>query len=153
MRRASMVLPLPEDTRHLVDHVEVLEIQAPRAETGEAWAERMRAEAPLCACGCGERVNLKPSHRAKGMPKYAHGHHSNPIRRMHANLRDAGYILLGEACKRLGISETSFRRLEAAKRIPAARRLTTSSQRSVRVLTEQDITRLLPMIAAWRQRR
>lgn len=153
IRLASIVLPVPEDTRHALEHVEVLEIRAPRAETRESWVERVEGEAPLCACGCGERIAVKPSHRSKGLPKYAHGHHSNPIRRVHAKLRAQGFVLLGEACKRLGISETSFRRLEAAKQIPKAHRVEAWSKRSVRVLTEREIAALAPKIAAWRSRR
>jgi predicted DNA-binding transcriptional regulator AlpA len=153
MRRASIVLPVPEDTRHALEHVEVLEIQLPRLETCEAWVKRVEAAAPSCACGCGERIVVGPRHRAKGLPKYAHGHHSNSIRRVHAKLRAQGYVLLGEACRRLGMSETSFRRLESAKRIPKARRIEAWSKRSVRVLTEQEIEALEPKIAAWRAQR
>jgi hypothetical protein len=38
---------------------EILEIQLPRAETAPCWAERVQPEAPLCACGYGERVRVK----------------------------------------------------------------------------------------------
>ena len=133
--------------------METLEIQEPRAETREDWALRTDAQAPTCACGCGTRIVVKPVHRTKGLPKYAHGHHSNPIRRVHQKLRKQGYVLLGEACKQLSISETTFRRLEAAAVIPHARRIEAWSGRSVRVLTERDIGQLRPTVAAWKARR
>lgn len=31
-------------------------------------------EAPLCKCGCGERVPVKEWHRAAGIPEFIHGH-------------------------------------------------------------------------------
>jgi len=33
-------------------------------------------EAPLCACSCGEKVDVKFCHRSEGIPKYIHGHNS-----------------------------------------------------------------------------
>ncbi len=88
-----------------------------------------------------------------GLPKYLHGHHPNPIRRVYARLRKRGYVLLGEACKRLGISETTFRRLEAASIIPRVRRVEAWSGRSVRVLTADDIERARHTVYRWRAER
>src|SRR5689334_17300866 len=120
MRRASMVLP---DTGHIgraaakqpdpLEHTVILEIHEPRAETRSGWARRVREEAPalLCACGCGRSVVVKGPHRSSGLPRFIHGHHSNPIRRAYAQLRAKGFLLLGEACSQLGISEKVYRRL------------------------------------------
>lgn len=30
---------------------------------------------PLCACGCGEHIVLKPQHKKLGVPKYIRGHY------------------------------------------------------------------------------
>lgn len=60
---------------------------------------------------------------------------------------------LGAACKQLGISETTFRRLEAASVIPKMRRTEAWSGRSVRVLTATDIRRAKRAIARWRAAR
>jgi len=61
-------------------------IQVPRAETGSRWTYRLQPMAPLCACGCGEQIQLKPQHRCptKGIPRYIRGHHPNPLRRLYA---------------------------------------------------------------------
>jgi len=85
-----------------------------------------------------------------GLPKYIHGHHPNPIRRVYARLRKHGYVLLGAACKQLGISETTFRRLEAASIIPRVRRMEAWSGRNVRVLTSRDIEQAGTAIARWK---
>ncbi|MDB4954343.1 MAG: Mg chelatase, subunit ChlI [Myxococcales bacterium] len=146
--------PAPEASTDPLEHIVTLEVQEPRAETQAGWAGRVNASPrPPCACGCGGTVPVKGRHRSAGAPKYLHGHHPNPIRRVFARLRAEGYVLLGEACRQLGISETSFRRLEAAKQIPAARRVEAWSKRSVRVLSEREIEALAPKIAAWRSRR
>ena len=42
----------------------------------DAWVRRMQAEAPLCACGCGQRIHVKRRHRSNGIPVFIHGHHA-----------------------------------------------------------------------------
>ena len=42
----------------------------------DAWVDAMQAEAPLCACGCGERIVVKRAHRHRGIPRFVHGHHA-----------------------------------------------------------------------------
>ena len=149
MRPMSSVLPKTADTRHPLggpadpfEHVVTLEIQEPRAESESGWASRVNATtgAQNCACGCGGSIQAKDHHRASGLPKYLHGHHSNPIRRAYAELRTQGYVLLGEACKRLGISEGRYRRLEAAGTLPLVERVDVHG-RSTRVMTGADIRR------------
>ncbi|WP_373371369.1 HNH endonuclease [Stigmatella ashevillensis] len=39
-----------------------------------------KQQAPLCACGCGERIVLKPSHRHAGIPQFILGHHARARR-------------------------------------------------------------------------
>src|SRR5262245_46923854 len=88
IRCASMVFPQMEHKGHVlvpeaksVQVMKTLEVHEPRAERGSGWATRVQPEAPLCVCGCGERVTLRAQHRSKGVPRYVHGHHPNPIRR------------------------------------------------------------------------
>lgn len=38
----------------------------------EAW--RAKQESRACACGCGEPIELKPTHRHRGVPEYRPGH-------------------------------------------------------------------------------
>jgi len=40
------------------------------------WMEREQASAPLCACGCGDRIVIQPHHRAYGIPHVLVGHHA-----------------------------------------------------------------------------
>lgn len=125
-----------------------LEVQEPRAETEAGWALRMNAsETPSCACGCGTKITLKARHRSDGAPQYAHGHHPNPIRRAFAKLRAEGYLLLGEVCERLGVSETGFRRMEKAGLIASPRRVEAWKGRSVRVFCADDIKRIEEVLA------
>ncbi len=34
-----------------------------------------RQTPPACACGCGTLIAVKPAHRHRGIPRFAHGHH------------------------------------------------------------------------------
>lgn len=43
-------------------------------EPGATWVAAQ--EAPLCACGCGEHIVIKPEHRRRGIPKFIVGHHA-----------------------------------------------------------------------------
>ena len=100
---------------------------------------RAQAEAPLCACGCGQPVRLKARHRTEGPPRYVHGHHPNPIRRAYERLRREGYRLVTEVCQELGISPTTLRRLEAAGVLPKVQRIELLKGRSVRVFTARGL--------------
>lgn len=46
------------------------------SEALDEWVRRTQASAPLCACGCGARVTIQRHHRAKGIPRFVHGHHA-----------------------------------------------------------------------------
>lgn len=126
IRRASMVLPKPGDKGRVGDgrapgvyHQELVEVRFSRAETVEAWAERMnRSGRHLCQCGCGAALVILPRHRSMGLPRYVHGHHPNPLRRGFDALRMKGYRLVGEVAKLLGVSENTVRRMEAEDVIP-----------------------------------
>jgi hypothetical protein len=119
----------------------ILEIEEPRAERGPRWAARVQPQAPLCACGCGLPVLLKARHRTEGPPRYVHGHHPNPIRRAYERLRAKDYRLITDACRELGVSATTLRRLEAEGVLPRATRIELLRGRSVRVFTARDVER------------
>jgi hypothetical protein len=125
----------------------ILEILEPRAERGSRWAARVQPEAPLCACGCGQPVELKGRHRSAGVPRYAHGHHPNPIRRAYERLRSKGYRLVADTCAEFGISPTTLRRLEADGVLPKTNRLKLFRGRSVRVFTDDEIRRVHKVLA------
>jgi hypothetical protein len=146
-----MVLPKPGDIGDEetdrppgVYHEEILAVQLPRAETVEAWAERMSSsgKAPICACGCGGHVIVRAKHRSMGLPKYLHGHHPNPLRCGFDALRRKGYKLVGEVAAQLGVSETTLRRMEEEGVIPKAKRIGLARGKSVRVYTAKDIERI-----------
>ena len=124
-----------------VYHQEMVEVRLPRAETVEAWAERMnRSGNYRCACGCGTELAILPRHRSMGLPRYVHGHHPNPIRRGFDALRKKGYKLVGEVAKLLGVSESTVRRMEAEGVIPKARRMELA--RGKRAFTAKEVERI-----------
>lgn len=102
----------------------IIGLRASRAETGSQWTYRLLPTAPMCACGCGEQIRLKPQHRCptKGTPCYIQGHHSTPLRRAYERFRKQGYMFLGEVCRELGISAKVHWRLEVAGKVPKAQR-------------------------------
>ena len=123
-----------------VYHQEMVEVRFPRAETVEAWAERMnRSLRHLCQCGCGAALVILPRHRSMGLPRYLHGHHPNPLRRGFDALRKKGYRLVGEVAKLLGVSENTVRRMEAEGVIPKARRMELARGKSVRAFTAKEV--------------
>jgi hypothetical protein len=147
-RRASMVLPLPgyigpRKTKlpSVLKPVGMIGIQVPRAETGSRWTHRLQAMAPLCACGCGGQIQLKPQHRCptKGIPRYIQGHHPNPLRRFYAVVRAQGLLLTRDVCRKLRISETQYHRLEAAGVFPQPRRWGRLPRPRMRVFAPGDV--------------
>jgi hypothetical protein len=100
--------------------------------------------APLCACGCGEQIQLKPQHRCptKGIPRYIQGHHPNPLRRFYAAVRARGLLLTRDVCRKLRISETQYHRLEAAGVFPEPQRWGRLPRRRMRVFASGDVAKL-----------
>lgn len=128
-----------------MEHSEILEIRVPRDESGSRWAARVKSSPggpPSCACGCGEKIEVKPKHRSGGLPLYRPGHHPNPIRRGYEALHAQGFMMLGEVCEKLGIGQTTLRRYEAAGLLPPIERRDVLNGRAVRVFTAQDLKRL-----------
>jgi hypothetical protein len=122
----------------------IIGLRVSRAETGSQWTYRLQPAAPLCACGCGEQIRLKPQHRCptKGAPRYIQGHHSTPLRRAYERFRKQGYMFLGEVCRELGISAKVYRRLEVAGKVPRAKRRKGIGGTMVRVFKKKDLARL-----------
>ncbi|HWO23598.1 MAG TPA: MerR family transcriptional regulator [Kofleriaceae bacterium] len=81
-------------------------------------------------------------HRTKGVPKFIHGHHPNPLRRGFEALRGQGYKLVSEVATELGVSATTFRRMEEEGVIPKAKRVDFGRGRSVRVYKAEDVKRI-----------
>ena len=138
-----------------VYHQEIVAVWFPRAETVEAWAERMnRSGRHLCQCGCGAALVILPRHRSMGLPGYLHGHHPNPLRRGLDALRQKGYRLVGEVAELLGVSENTVRRMEAEGVIPKARRVDLARGKSVRAFTAKEVERIARSKARerWRAR-
>ena len=86
---------------------------------------------------------MLPVHRTKGMPKYLHGHHPNPLRRGFDALREQGYKLVGEVAAELGVSATTLRRMEEEGVIPKAKRVAFGSGRSMRVYKTEEVKRIV----------
>lgn len=40
------------------------------------WVQERQATAPLCACGCGMPIRIRPDHKKRGVPRFLHGHHN-----------------------------------------------------------------------------
>jgi hypothetical protein len=143
--------PLPEyigpsktASPSVLEPAEIIGIRVPRAETGSRWTHRLQAMAPLCACGCGEQIQLKPQHRCptEGIPRYIHGHHPNPLRRFYAVVRAQGLLLTRDVCRKLRISETQYHRLEAAGVFPEPQRWGRLPRPGMRVFVPEDVARL-----------
>jgi hypothetical protein len=96
----------------------------------------------MCACGCGEQIRLRSHHRTHGIPKYIQVHHSTPLRRAYERFRKEGYMFLGEVCRKLGISTSAYQRMEAAGKVPEARRRKGIGGTMVRVFKKRDLARL-----------
>ena len=131
---------------------EIIEIREPRAETASGWAARLQAQASLCGCGCGEQIRLRPDHRAptRGIPRFLQGHHSNPLRRLHAAIHAKGLLLTGEICKELGISETQYHRLEKAGVFRSPERWGLRPLPRLRVFTPDHVRALRAALRTWR---
>jgi hypothetical protein len=152
--------PYPGDIGHTglddddgPDFLEIIDVHEPRAETGSQWAARLQRGAPLCACGCGEQITLRPQHRAptKGIPRFLQGHHPNPLRILHAAVHAKKLLLTGDVCKKLGISESHYHRLEKYGVFPCPRRWGRLPRPRLRVFTPEDLSRLRAALWRWRR--
>lgn len=93
-----------------------LDLQRP--PTPEEWLAAARKDPPLCGCGCGELIDIKPQHRLKGIPTYRPQHAPSAKSQMVAAFREEGLLTVRGAAKELGISGTQVRRRIRAGLIP-----------------------------------
>jgi 5-methylcytosine-specific restriction endonuclease McrA len=42
--------------------------------TVKEWVKQKQARHPVCACGCGQKIIIKPQHHWEGIPDYIRGH-------------------------------------------------------------------------------
>lgn len=60
------------------------------AERGFAeWAAEVASKPPLCGCGCGASIQLRPEHMIRGIPTFIHGHHARVVARANSAELDA----------------------------------------------------------------
>jgi hypothetical protein len=132
---------------------ETLEVREPRAETASRWAERARTEARLCACGCRAQVEVKARHRAKskGVPRYVPGHHPNLLRQMYLHVKEAELLTTGQVCRRLGISASTYHRLEAVGIFAAPARWGKWPRPEMRVFRASDVATMRARMRAARR--
>lgn len=83
-----------------------------------------------------------PVHRTKGVPKYIHGHHPNPLRRGFEELREQGYKLVGKVAAELGVSVTTLRRMEEEAVIPKAKRIDFGGGKRMRVYKAEQLEKI-----------
>jgi len=57
-----------------------------------AWAEAENAKGHVCACGCGQRVAVLPTHRQSGIPQYVPEHRPNRFGAEIRDLHDRGFM-------------------------------------------------------------
>jgi hypothetical protein len=82
---------------------------------------------------------ILPRHRSMGLPRYVHGHHSDPLWCGLGKLREQGYKLVGEVATQLGVSATTLRRMEAEGAIPKAKRIAYARGKDARAYTDSQI--------------
>jgi predicted DNA-binding transcriptional regulator AlpA len=72
---------------------------------------------------------------------------------MYASIKEAGLLMTGELCRRLGISETTYHRLESGGIFPRPRRWGRWFRPTMRVFATCEIDRLRRLLARTRRQR
>ncbi|HMX08882.1 MAG TPA: recombinase family protein [Microthrixaceae bacterium] len=94
-----------------------------REPTVEAWVAEAQRTAPLCACGCGEAIEILPQHRHKGIPTYRHGHSMAPMQEMVLAFNGEGLLTVNQAAEVLGIGKNTLRERVRRGEFPSEKRL------------------------------
>jgi hypothetical protein len=130
--------------RSVVEVSETLEVQEPRAETRSEWADRLKKVAYVCTCGCGTTLRIRPEHRSPsvGIPRFVRGHQQNPLAVLYSAVRSKGLLLMGEVCRRLGISPSTYWRLESGGAFPKAERWGRQPRPDMRVFRPERLDEL-----------
>jgi hypothetical protein len=84
----------------------------------------MKGVVHLCDCGCGTALKIRPEHRSPsvGIPRFVRGHQPNPLHGLYARVHAERLLLMRDACNRLGISPSTYWRLESDGTFPKAER-------------------------------
>jgi DNA invertase Pin-like site-specific DNA recombinase len=101
-----------------------------RGPTAEEWLADAQANAPLCACGCGQAITVLPKHRLVGLPRYRHNHQRSPMEAFLAACAAEGLVTISEAAARLGCGQNTFRRRVERGELPSATRTWGPAQRT-----------------------
>ena len=99
------------------------EVGVQREPTLEEWLAEARRNAPLCACGCGERIEILPKHRHKGIPTYRHAHSMAPMQEMVLAFNAEGLLTVSQAAEILGIGKNTLRERVRLGEFPSEKRL------------------------------
>jgi len=85
-----------------------------RPMTAAEWAEAENKKGHYCACGCGQRIEVKPQHHApsEGVPRFLSGHHRMSMTEYVERLNAEGFLTVAQAAEALGTSETALRDAE-----------------------------------------
>lgn len=83
-------------------------------QTVEEWVIEQQGK-HICACGCGEAIEIKPQHKAptKGIPKFIQGHHRMNMTEFVQQMNAKGLLTVSQAAAEVGVSENTLRRAEA----------------------------------------
>lgn len=92
-------------------------------QTVDEWVEENQNN-HICACGCGETIEIKPIHRAptKGIPKFIHGHHRMNMTEFVETMNAGGLLTVSQAASEVGVSENTLRRAESKGWVTPERR-------------------------------
>lgn len=87
-----------------------VQVGEPR-QTVEEWVAKQQGK-HLCACGCGEAIEILPQHHAPsvGIPEFIRGHHKMHMSEFVAEMNAAGLLTVSQAAAELGVSENTLRR-------------------------------------------
>jgi hypothetical protein len=110
--------PYPAST----DPAVVLERVVPLAreitkDSVAAWVAEQNALGHCCACGCGERIEVQPSHRRNGVPRFFGNHHRQARKGCRAATSFEGMLSVRKAAEVLGVGEWVLRHLDAAQQV------------------------------------
>jgi hypothetical protein len=105
-----------------------------------AWVAEQNAQGHVCQCGCGERIEVRPSHKKNGVPRFIANHHQQLRKGEPRTPHREGQLTVREAAAALGVDELVLRRLDAKVngRLPGA---------GVRFFTSEDILTLREVLA------
>jgi site-specific DNA recombinase len=111
-------------------------------QTVDEWVEENQGK-HICACGCGEAIEIKPIHRAptKGIPKFKHTHHRTNMTSFVESMNTEGLLTVAQAAAEVGVSTNTMRRAESKGWVTPERRKWGDRQ-PMRLYRRTDLPRL-----------